>query len=50
MTIKKLLTSLNDIKHGQDFEIQGWVQNNRGNEKIKFLALTDGSTVDKWKH
>ncbi|MFC2751447.1 MAG: asparagine--tRNA ligase, partial [Metamycoplasma salivarium] len=39
-------TSLNDIKHGQDFEIQGWVQNNRGNEKIKFLALTDGSTVD----
>lgn len=46
MTIKKLLTSLNDIKHGQDFEIQGWVQNNRGNEKIKFLALTDGSTVD----
>lgn len=46
MTIKKLLTSLNYIKHGQDFEIQGWVQNNRGNEKIKFLALTDGSTVD----
>ena len=46
MTIKKLLTSLNDIKLGQDFEIQGWVQNNRGNEKIKFLALTDGSTVD----
>ncbi len=46
MTIKKLLTSLNDIKHGQDFEIQGWVQNKRGNEKIKFLALTDGSTVD----
>ena len=46
MTIKKLLTSLNDIKHGQDFVIQGWVQNNRGNEKIKFLALTDGSTVD----
>lgn len=46
MTIKKLLTSLNDIKHGQNFEIQGWVQNNRGNEKIKFLALTDGSTVD----
>lgn len=46
MTIKKLLTSLNDIKHGQDFEIQGWVQNNRGNGKIKFLALTDGSTVD----
>ena len=46
MTIKKLLTSLNDIKHGQDFEIQGWVQSNRGNEKIKFLALTDGSTVD----
>lgn len=46
MTIKKILTSLNDIKHGQDFEIQGWVQNNRGNEKIKFLALTDGSTVD----
>lgn len=46
MTIKTLLSSLSKIKDSQDFEIKGWVVANRGNEKIRFVTINDGSSID----
>lgn len=45
MTLKKLLQKVKNIKENQEFEIKGWLVSNRGNEKIRFLTINDGSTV-----
>ncbi|BAP39409.1 asparagine--tRNA ligase [Metamycoplasma canadense] len=45
MTLKKLLLDIKKIKELQEFEIKGWVVSNRGNEKIRFLTINDGSTI-----
>ena len=46
MNIKKLLNSLKKIKDNDQYTIEGWILANRGNEKIRFLSLNDGSTSD----
>ena len=46
MNIKQLLNSLKKINDNQEFKIEGWILANRGNEKIRFLSLNDGSTSD----
>lgn len=45
MTLKKLLQKVKNIKENKEFEIKGWLVSNRGNEKIRFLTINDGSTV-----
>ncbi|WP_330463348.1 asparagine--tRNA ligase [Metamycoplasma gateae] len=45
MTLKKLLQKLQTIKEDETFELKGWLISNRGNEKIRFLTINDGSTV-----
>ena len=30
----------------QEIEVKGWISSNRGNNKIRFISLNDGSTVD----
>ena len=46
MNIKKLLNSLKKIKDNDQYTMEGWILANRGNEKIRFLSLNDGSTSD----
>lgn len=43
MTIKKILT-LN--KNRSDINIKAWLVSNRGNAKIRFLSINDGSTIE----
>ncbi|MGX9339202.1 MULTISPECIES: asparagine--tRNA ligase [unclassified Mycoplasma] len=45
MTIKKLLQNIETIRENEKFEVKGWLVSNRGNEKIRFLTVNDGSTV-----
>ncbi|MCV3733780.1 asparagine--tRNA ligase [Mycoplasma enhydrae] len=45
MTLKKLLESEKSIKEQQPYKIQGWVISNRGNDKVRFVTINDGSTV-----
>ncbi|MGX9339808.1 asparagine--tRNA ligase [Mycoplasma sp. 332] len=45
MTIKKLLQNIETIRENEKFEVKGWLVSNRGNEKIRFLTINDGSTV-----
>ena len=42
MTIKKLLTNSIEVK---EILIRGWVTANRGNTKIRFLNINDGSII-----
>lgn len=42
MNIKKLIKNKTEIK---DITIKGWITANRGNTKIRFLNINDGSTV-----
>ncbi len=42
MTIKKLLTNSIEVK---EILIKGWVTANRGNTKIRFLNINDGSII-----
>lgn len=45
MNIKQLLKSA--AKHDQqNISIKGWLTNSRGNAKIKFLEINDGSTFE----
>ena len=30
----------------QEIEVKGWISSNRGNNKIRFISLNDGSTID----
>ena len=41
-TIKELL---NSKKEHQKISLKGWIVTNRGNSKIRFLSLNDGSTI-----
>ena len=41
--IKELLASKD---FGKAFLLKGWVRTKRGNKKIAFVALNDGSTID----
>ena len=43
MSIKKLLTEKKEVK---DAVVRGWVRTKRGNSKIKFVSLNDGSTIN----
>ncbi|AWX42529.1 lysyl-tRNA synthetase [Metamycoplasma cloacale] len=45
MTIKYLYTHTDKLQDQQQFEFKGWVSSNRGNDKIRFITLNDGSTV-----
>ncbi|WP_426461544.1 asparagine--tRNA ligase [Mycoplasma hafezii] len=44
-TIKKILLKPNFYDGWTDVEISGWVSSNRGNKKIRFIELNDGSTI-----
>ncbi|MGX9340555.1 asparagine--tRNA ligase [Mycoplasma sp. 4044] len=44
MTIKKLYDSLQQ-HDGKHFAVKAWVATNRGNKKIRFIEINDGSTV-----
>ena len=41
--IKDLLVSK---EFGKDFLLKGWVRTKRGNNKIAFVALNDGTTIN----
>ncbi len=43
MTIKQLLKDIASL-HETKQEIKGWITANRGNKKIRFVAVNDGST------
>ncbi|ENY69374.1 Asparaginyl-tRNA-synthetase [Metamycoplasma auris 15026] len=47
MTIKELLLKQkeNAISEGLKLSIEGWIVSNRGNEKIRFLTINDGSSI-----
>lgn len=46
MTIKQLFLDTKKIKDQSKNEFEGWIINNRGNDKIRFLSLNDGSTIN----
>lgn len=46
MTIKQLFLDTKKIKDQSKHEFEGWIINNRGNDKIRFLSLNDGSTIN----
>ncbi|UWD34110.1 asparagine--tRNA ligase [Mesomycoplasma molare] len=43
-TVKKILSNIKDFD-GKEVKVLGWTSSLRGNKKIKFLELNDGSTV-----
>ena len=43
MSIKKILTEKREVK---DAVVRGWVRTKRGNSKINFVSLNDGSTIN----
>ncbi len=43
--IAAILSSSNKIGIGNQVTIKGWVRTKRGNKKVKFIAVNDGSTV-----
>ncbi|WP_027120630.1 asparagine--tRNA ligase [Mycoplasmopsis lipofaciens] len=43
--IKKIFKQIEKFEN-QELEIKGWVTANRGNKKIRFIAINDGSTVE----
>ncbi|TPE57774.1 asparagine--tRNA ligase [[Mycoplasma] falconis] len=45
MTIKYLHTNVEKLVEQQEIQIEGWVVSNRGNEKIRFITINDGSSV-----
>ena len=40
---KKIMEKCQD---NQEIEVKGWISSNRGNNKIRFITLNDGSTID----
>ncbi|KUH47325.1 asparagine--tRNA ligase [Mycoplasmopsis meleagridis] len=44
ITIKKLLQNI-EAFDGQNISLKAWVNANRGNNKVRFISLNDGSTV-----
>ncbi|WP_412031683.1 asparagine--tRNA ligase [Metamycoplasma buccale] len=46
MTIKYLHDNLEKITENMTYTCEGWILTNRGNEKIRFLTINDGSTID----
>ncbi|EFF41340.1 asparagine--tRNA ligase [Mycoplasmopsis alligatoris] len=44
-TVKLLLLRPNYYNNWENFELEGWVDSNRGNNKLRFINLNDGSTV-----
>lgn len=43
IVFKKIIEKCQD---NQEIQVKGWISSNRGNNKIRFIALNDGSTVD----
>ncbi|AXE61008.1 asparagine--tRNA ligase [[Mycoplasma] phocae] len=46
MTIKQLFLEKEQLKNNTDYQFEGWVVSNRGNDNIRFITLNDGSTID----
>ncbi|WP_373597965.1 asparagine--tRNA ligase [Metamycoplasma equirhinis] len=46
MEIKSLFSELETLKDKGKYEFEGWVVSNRGNNKITFITINDGSTID----
>ncbi|QJG66732.1 asparagine--tRNA ligase [Mycoplasma phocoenae] len=44
MTIKQIINNYNEYNK-QEITLKGWVSTNRGNNKIRFIEINDGSTV-----
>ncbi|ADE19951.1 asparagine--tRNA ligase [Mycoplasma crocodyli] len=44
-TIKLILLRPNYYNNWEDFTIKAWVDSNRGNNKLRFININDGSTV-----
>lgn len=44
-SIKELFLN-SEIYQNQELTFSAWVASNRGNKKIRFLAINDGSTVE----
>ncbi len=40
---KKIMETCQD---NEEIEVKGWISSNRGNNKIRFINLNDGSTID----
>lgn len=45
ISIRYILDNQDEFKN-KSIDIKAWVSSNRGNNKIRFLALTDGSTLE----
>ncbi|AZG68514.1 asparagine--tRNA ligase [Mycoplasma struthionis] len=45
MNIKKMYDSLKSLEQKQTIKVEGWVVSNRGNNKIRFITVNDGSTI-----
>ncbi|WP_369085797.1 asparagine--tRNA ligase [Metamycoplasma spumans] len=45
MTIKTMLKKINTLTDLQEITVEGWVISNRGNDKIRFITINDGSSV-----
>ncbi|WP_029512732.1 asparagine--tRNA ligase [Mycoplasmopsis iners] len=45
ISIKNIIQNAQGF-NGQSIDLKGWVAGNRGNKKIRFISLNDGSTVE----
>ncbi|TPR53857.1 asparagine--tRNA ligase [Metamycoplasma neophronis] len=45
MTIKTMYLDIESLKEKQTVTVEGWVISNRGNDKIRFITVNDGSSI-----
>ncbi|WP_117275389.1 asparagine--tRNA ligase [Mycoplasmopsis edwardii] len=45
-SIKSIIMKPNFYDTWTNVEVKGWISSNRGNKKIRFIELNDGSTID----
>ena len=43
--MKSIKEIIKTYKDQQDIKIKGWITSNRGNTKIRFININDGSTI-----
>lgn len=45
MNIKQLYKQISQLQENVELTIEGWIISNRGNDKIRFITINDGSTI-----
>lgn len=45
MNIKRLYKQISQLQENVELTIEGWIISNRGNDKIRFITINDGSTI-----